>query len=289
MADENAATTSARVELFQGATRDVDRVRFESLLRASYDEDALHTLKIVAHIRDCRGGKGERRLGRLALVWLAAHHPRELAHNLRALIGEYGRFDDSLVLMGSSVETDMLEMLRKQLVQDQEALGSTNQGGTRHNDTTSNARLISMCAKWIPSQQRKRSDRQDMHKKLCNYMRISSARLRKQYLTPLRCKIATLEKLMSAGEWTAIEFDKVPSVAMQIHGKPGCAFERHLPDRFAAWKAATAELTSGIDSLPRVGVTEPEVALSPLESVLREIERPRYNAIALPALVAQHV
>lgn len=279
--------TSARVELFQGATRDVDRLQFETLLRTSYDEDALHTLKIVAHIRDCRGGKGERKLGRWALVWLTAHHPRELAHNLRALVGEYGRFDDTLVLVGSSVETAMLEMLRKQLVNDLKTLRSTSQGGPHANSTLDTGRRISMCAKWIPSQQRKRSDRLDLHKKLCKHMRISSARLRKQYLTPLRSKIATLEKLMSAGEWTAIEFDKVPSVAMQIHGKPGYAFERHLPDRFAVWKAATAELTSGVESERAARATEAEVALTPLESALRVVEGPRYDTISLPVSLAQ--
>lgn len=281
------APTSARVELFRGATRDVEQLRFEQLLRASYDEDALHTLKIVAHVRDCRGGKGERKLGCWALAWLAAHHRRELLHNLKHLVAHFGRFDDSMALLGSSVETEMLEMLRAQLMEDIELLNQTGNSGSTAGPAASatgsnnHTRQISMCAKWIPSQQRSMSNKISLHKKLCKHMKLSAAKLRKQYLAPLRSKIATLERHMSAREWAAIDLDKVPSVAMQIHGKPRGAFERHLPERFAAWKAATAELTSGGgETLPRG--EETARPSSPLDKVLREIERPRYDAITLP-------
>jgi hypothetical protein len=48
------------------------------LLDKSFVEDPLDTLKLVAYIRDCRGGKGERQLRRFALEYLAQTHPREV-------------------------------------------------------------------------------------------------------------------------------------------------------------------------------------------------------------------
>lgn len=78
----HATTGVARVDLFYGAARGVAQERLARLLEASYAEDALHTLKIVAYLRDCRGGKGERQIGRWALAHLAETHPRALRHNL---------------------------------------------------------------------------------------------------------------------------------------------------------------------------------------------------------------
>lgn len=225
-----ASSGNARVDLFYGALRDVKKERLRELLSASYDENALHTLKLAAYIRDCRGGKGERQVGRWALEWLAEHHAAELAHNLRAYIGEYGRFDDPMALMGSSVEAVALDLLRAQLVEDLAVLQS---GDTK--------RSVSLCAKWVPSEKKALDKKLQMNKKLSKRMGISPATLRKVYLSPLREKLRIVERAMCAKQWDEIEFSKVPSVAMHIHGKPEHAFPRHLPEKFAAWKSSLAK------------------------------------------------
>lgn len=225
-------TTSgnARVDFFYGALRGIEKERFVSLLSASYEENALHTLKMVAYIRDCRGGKGERQIGRWALEWLAANHEKELSHNLKHYIGEYGRFDDPMAMMGSPVEKDALELLRTQLIQDLATLKEDN-----------GKRSISLCAKWIPSEKKALDKKLKMNKKLSKHMGISPAALRKVYLAPLREKLRIIERAMCANEWETIDFSKVPSVAMHIHGKPEHAFQRNLPEKFAAWKTSLAK------------------------------------------------
>lgn len=230
-AKSNAATGSARVDFFFGAVRGVDRERFANLLAASYAEDALHTLKLAAYVRDCRGGKGERELGRWALAWLADNHPRELAHNLKAFVGDYGRFDDPAALIGTAVETEALELLRAQLVEDQAKLADTDK-----------RQSVSLCAKWVPSENKALDKKLRMHKKLAKHMGISPAELRKTFLSPLRERLELLERRMCANEWDAIEFGKVPSVAMHIHGKPQNAFPKRLEHKFAEWKG---QLSSG--------------------------------------------
>lgn len=210
----HATSGSARVDLFYGAVRGVKKTRFFELLRASYDENAIHTLKLVAYVRASRGGKGDR---------VARSSPAtELTHDLQAFIGEYGRFDDPMALMGSPVEAAALELLRVQLVADLAALQS--------GDAT---RSVSLCAKWIPSEKKALDKTLAMNKKLSKHLGLSPAALRKVYLSPLRAKLRIVERAMCAKQWDTIAFSRVPSVAMHIHGKPERAFPRHLPDKFA--------------------------------------------------------
>lgn len=48
----------------------------------AWEHAPLETLQLVAHLRDVREGKGERRCGWDAYIWLAHHHPRTLLVNL---------------------------------------------------------------------------------------------------------------------------------------------------------------------------------------------------------------
>lgn len=174
------------MELFFGVQREVGQLHFDRLLRASYDKHPLHTLKLMAHIRDCRNGKGERALGRWALQWLAKHHKRELVHNLKPLIAQYGRFDDTMALMDTPAEKDALELLRLQLIEGLAALRSDD-------NTVVNKRPITLCAKWIPSEKKALNTQLKMNKKLSKHMKLKAAQLRKQYLVPLRAKLEPLE------------------------------------------------------------------------------------------------
>lgn len=279
------AESSACTELFYSASRGIAARPFEQLLAAAYAEDPLATLKIVAHIRDRhRGGKGERALGRLALVWLATHHPQALVRNLHRFVAHFGRFDDVEVLMGTRVERDVLELLRAQLVNDLATLersrtSSSNNNNSNSNSRSSDLRALSTCAKWIPSERKARGATHNLRTKLCRHMKLSSKTLRTKFLTPLRAALAIPEARMCANEWDAIDFDSVPRVAMSMYGKPGHAFERHAAERFAAWQAMQLPALE-TDSASASAFAH--LVRSPRDHVHDVIARPRYNAIALP-------
>lgn len=231
-----STSRKARVDFFYGAMRGVDKERFVQLLDASFAEDALHTLKLVAYVRDCRGGKGERQLGRFAMEHLAHKYPRELVHNLKYFVDDFGRFDDVMALMGSPVEKDALELLSKQLQADLAALTQTTDG-----DVEAAKPNISLCAKWVPSENKALDKKLQMNKKLSRHMGLKPAQLRKLYLSPLREKLRILERFMCAKDWDSISLNEVPSVAMHVHGRPRHAFERNLGDKFAEWKGNLAK------------------------------------------------
>ena len=86
--------------------------------------------------RDIRGGIGERRVFRTILKWLADNEPQSLEKNIQ-YIAEYGRYDDLLVLMGTTCEGKVLHLIKKQLAADFAALEA--------------GESVSLLAKWLPS------------------------------------------------------------------------------------------------------------------------------------------
>lgn len=58
----------------------------EKLLLQAWQEESLDTLKLIAHMRDIRDGKGEKKQFYTCAKWLAKHHPLTLAGNLSQII-----------------------------------------------------------------------------------------------------------------------------------------------------------------------------------------------------------
>lgn len=82
-ADSLATTGSARLNLFFKVTRDLPPETLRTFLEAAWAEDPLDTVKLIFHLRDCRGGKGEKRQFQYALKWLEENHLPTLAQNLK--------------------------------------------------------------------------------------------------------------------------------------------------------------------------------------------------------------
>ena len=97
---ENGAKTfdktgSKVLDLFSrgGSYRSRSETDARNLFIEAFDEDPLLALKTLFHIRDVRGGKGERNFARIALKWLATEHPDLFIKNIPNIV-EFGRFDD---------------------------------------------------------------------------------------------------------------------------------------------------------------------------------------------------
>ena len=86
-----------------------------SLFFAAYGENPNLAVKALLHLRDVRGGMGERNSSRILLYFLAKSHP-EIVRQLVRQIPEFGRWDDLLVLLDTPVETEVLEFLKESLL-----------------------------------------------------------------------------------------------------------------------------------------------------------------------------
>ena len=183
------------------------------LFRKAFQEDPTYALKCLFYIRDVRGGQGERRFFRVCVKDLARNEKDALLRNLKQ-IPVYGRWDDLYALVGTPCEKDALAFMKEQLALDVQC------------------KTPSLLAKWLKSENTSSAD----SRMLGNKTRIAFGMSHKQYrktLSILRERINVLERLMSAGKWDEIEFDKIPSRAGMIYKN---AFARHDIERMKSEK-----------------------------------------------------
>ncbi len=216
------------VDLYYRAMRDTDKEEIKRLMGECYNEDVLLTAKMTAYVRDVRGGKGERELGRVMLEKLLELNNGLVEKNMKNYIKEYGRWDDGIVFMNTLLENSYLDLLIKQFEED---IKNMNEN-----------KSISLCAKWFPSEGKALDKKYKINKKITKRMKISSEHFRKNILIPLRKYLDIVETHMMKKEYEKIDYKSVPSRCMNIHGKIGVkkkepnAFIRNDNERFEQYK-----------------------------------------------------
>ena len=178
----------------------------------AWDEDPTLALKALFYFRDIRGGQGERRLFRTILNYLGDNHADRLKPLVK-LIPEYGRWDDLLVLLNTKVEDEVVAAIEEQLREDVES------------------EKPSLLAKWLPSENTSSKTTKLHAKYLIKKLGLNS-RVYRKTLSKLRATINVLERTMSAKEWKAIEYDKIPSKAGMRYRT---AFFRNDQERYEAF------------------------------------------------------
>lgn len=140
---ENGAVTykgtkSYCLDLFStiGALRSADETEIIKRFIRAYNENPDMAMKILFYARDVRGGIGERRVFRIILKFLALYNKQSLIKNIK-YVGEYGRFDDLLVLLYTDCKEYVIKFIKEQLEQDI--------------DLMAEGKNISLLAKWLPS------------------------------------------------------------------------------------------------------------------------------------------
>jgi len=208
---ENGMTTSSTtlndcVDLFFkiGALRGQDKQKKINAFVKAYSEDALTAMRILFWVRDVRGGAGERGTFREILTYIADNKTDSLRKNL-ALISEYGRWDDLLVLVGTKLEKEALDEI---------ATALKNGNG--------------LAAKWMPRGNGKNREK----KRWANALRSHLDMKPKDYRKMLSELSNTVEQLMCAKKFDAITYSHVPSKAMSDYMK---AFSKNDGTRFASY------------------------------------------------------
>ena len=170
------------------------------LFKNAYADNPKYALKCLFYLRDIRGGQGERRFFRVCYRWLINNDKKAAKRNLN-YISEYGRWDDLLyVTDGTSLWEDAMSIIHEQLMADM--------ASCVHSDKTG----ISLLAKWMPSENTSSQETKILANKVRESLKVNHRQYRKT-LSVLRERLNVLERLMSAGRWDEIEFDKIPSKA----------------------------------------------------------------------------
>jgi hypothetical protein len=180
------------------------------LFSNAYAENPVLALRAAFYLRDVRGkGTGERESFRQVLRWLNKNRPA-VFNAVVSLVPEYGRWDDVLEFNDDVlVQNLVVTQLREDVKSDRPSL----------------------LAKWLPSANTSSAKTRELAKKWMKALGFSEKGYR-QLLSDLRRKINVLERLMSAGDFSVIDYEHVPSKANKLYRK---AFSKRDADRYVAY------------------------------------------------------
>ena len=220
----DSTAQGAMLDLFSqiGALRTRTKQEITNKFAAAFHEDKLLATKMLFYAGDIReGGLGERRTFQICLQWLAETHPNIVLKNIE-LIPFYNRWDSMFVLVGTECEIKMWELIAETLTKDVRAMKSS---------TESKYVPVTLLAKWMPSENTSSTKTRALAAKAIKALKLQPRKYRKM-LSALRKHINVTERMMSAGEWSKIDYAKVPSYAMHNYGS---AFAKHDYERFNAY------------------------------------------------------
>lgn len=209
----HSTTTNAVLDFFAlaGAKRN-DIQGALTLFRRAYAEDKQLAVRALFYLRDVRGGQGERNLFRVLFKELI-RMDLAVAEQVLGLIPTYGRWDDVVAIYGNIPEAAST-VIRDQFLLD---IADYEAGNS-----------ISLLGKWLPSENASSANSRVMARQIASDLELTHREYRKA-VVKLRKRIGLLEQQMSNNEWSAIEYDKLPSQAGRKHTK---AFKRHDEDRY---------------------------------------------------------
>lgn len=188
LVDLNFATSSLRSK----SEREINAMFLEA-----YNENPLYAWKWLFFCRDIRGGMGERRTFRTILKQMAVSHTQETAV-LLPYIAEYGRYDDMWCLLETPLKKLVVQLISAQLETDMAAYKEV--------------KSMSLLAKWLPSRRASSKQTKEYAKIIIEEMGIDR-NLYQKTLSMLRSKLNLVETYMSSNQWSAIDYNTVPSKA----------------------------------------------------------------------------
>ena len=208
----------ARLDLFFKTVRGVSRETLYELLERSWHVSPRDTIRTMFYVRDCRGGKGERKIFMEFMIWLCMKNSTLFEKNLPC-VPFYGCFRDLRKMLESASGQNDGWFLDKSF-QDtivsywSEVLGKDVEAMNRGENTT-------LAAKWVDIQSG------DM----CRQMKLTHKMFRRM-VRLLRDKLDVVECKMSAGDWDKINFERICSLSMKRYSQ---AFRRHCQEKFSEY------------------------------------------------------
>ena len=248
--------------LFAGSVRGITREQMVAFVRNVLDEGGrtsgtsgtshaptspIHRVVsdlfvLCFHLRDCRGGKGEKDLSRWMFLELYDRYPKS-ARSLLPLLPEFGYWRDMSLLISDLMERpqstrsthsrgsrsagndilieDIYKLMADQLRDDDATMCESVAGGGA---SAGEKPALSLLAKYIPKEGRSFDKRYKCAKRMAKLLFPTeftddfrkAMRLYRKLVTRLNSTIQTTEVLMSGNQWDKIQFRLVPGRLMRI-------------------------------------------------------------------------
>lgn len=216
-----ASTLNACLDLFAlgAASRNMDKTKVINLIDAAFQENKEIAFRVLFYLADIREGQGEREFFKIALTHLVNRHP-ELIKAIVSLIPEYTRWDYLYTLVGTSVEDEVIRVIKDEYTKTQ-ASGET-----------------SLMYKWLKSTNTSSKESVRLGKWTADILAYpkSYAGLKayQHMLRRERSKLndAVVETKLSRNNWEDVDYSKVASKASLKYKR---AFERHDKERYSSF------------------------------------------------------
>ena len=199
-----------------------------ALFDRAYIETPELAMKLLFHLRDIRGGMGERKLFRTLLRHVARTWPDSARKNA-VHISEFGRWDDVLCLMGTPAQREAVQAIQRQLAEDEAAL--------KRREAGDDSAHISLLAKWLPSDNASSPRTRRAAERLIVALGMDKRGYRRM-VTALRARIGLTERQLTATKPGKVNYEAVPAQAML---KYRGAFKRSDGDRFGKYLRGVRE------------------------------------------------
>lgn len=203
------------------------------------------TVRMIFHIRDCRGGKGEKKIFYGSMRWMISRH-ENIVRNVIQHIPHYGSWKDVWkIFLGTCMEDFAINFYAQNLRKNISILDTADAAVKRGEKPNYDDFQIGI-GKYAPSEKTAFDRKHKVVEKLCRKLGCTPRHYRKSILRRLRsARLTIVEELMCAKKWTSIDYEAVPSVASHMYRK---AFAKRDTSRYAQYLEEVKKGTKKINA-----------------------------------------
>jgi hypothetical protein len=204
------------IDLFSHWHRKMPYSQLSTLLEQAWSKTPYNTLKLLFYLRNCHGGKGERRQFYQGVRWFMDHHPEQILINFH-LLPHFGYWKDLLNLWDSKSEllrANIVYAFCQQLKKDLQALSTP-----------------SLASKWAPTEKGADDRKWGFVGLFCEQLGWSR-KVYRQNISKLRDALYVTERLASDRRWGEMDFPEIPAKSRMIFHQ---TLQKYCGHRYEKW------------------------------------------------------
>jgi len=240
------------IKVFILSNRFINFPMMASLLDKVSIKEINPLIQLSFFIRNPRGGKGAREIGRFIYQWLLINYPEEFVKHILK-IHEFGRWDDIYLLFPGSLRLSTLDFTNKnycsnitkktfkkvKIAQKTIVEYVSKVFLESFHDFMDGKKGFELFVKWLPLENSSFNKKYKIVETLCDELNISLKDYRIIYLTPMRKVSDICETYMCKKDWMYINYNKLNKKRIGYYKN---AFKRHDNVRFSKWSKENPQL-----------------------------------------------
>ena len=208
------------IDLFSHWHRKISYSDLSELLERAWQKSPFDTLRLLFHLRNCHGGKGERHQFYQGVKWFMRNHPNQILANLK-LLPEFGYWKDLLYIWDSGNE-----LLRAYII-----YTFCQQLKKDYQNFTEARAPLSLVAKWAPTEKGTADREWGFVGLFCEQLGWSR-KVYRQNISKLRNESNVTERLASDRRWGEMDFSDIPAKSRRVFHE---TLRKHCGKRYHKW------------------------------------------------------